>query len=614
MLILSFIKKNKIVVASAVVLMSLVTVMLMTPVDIFAASVSVPSASGKVTANGGTYVRSSYSTKSKVKTTLAKGKAIAITSEKITSKTSTAAKYKWYKLATYSGYVRSDLASISYGSITGKTTTTVYMRKGPSTKFGKASAVSGGKTVTVVLRSYNKYGNKWYKIKSGSKYYYIYSKYVKLTGSSSSGTSSNSGGSSSGNTVTSSYAKSLVAAGFPASYATKLEALHKAHPTWTFKPVQTGLDWSSAASKMTANTNTNLTYITYAPSYRSTDKGCYNYLTNSYVGKDSSSFVAASKNAVYYYMDPRNWLTSSYIFMFEDNKYHSYQTESLVKNIVQYNSALKSNAGYFVTAGKTYDVSPVYLASKAYSEIGTSTYTVSGKKITYKTKKYKSYNAFNIGAYDSASGGAAYNGLVYAISGTTYSRPWTSLYKAIAGGAQFIRKDFIANNQSSGYLEHFNVLNGSSSVGSHVYMTAVYAPMSMAYSVSEEYSDAGITGKAIEFYIPVYKNMPSSACAKPSTSKSVDNNYYLSKLYVAGGSSPSKFIKSSKLCYTTDFSKTVSHSVKTVTITATKASKSATVSGAGTKSLAVGKNTFYVKCRSSSGLTRTYTITVTRSK
>lgn len=589
--------------------------------QVFAASAS--SGTGKITASGGAIVRATYSTSAKTITTLANGKAFRVSSEKFTSKTSTSSKYRWYRASAYKGYVRADLASLSYSKVSGYTTDSVNVRSGAGTAFATKYTFNKGKTVSVMLRAYDKSGGLWYKIKYNSKYYYISAAYVKIgTSSTSSGISSNS--SSTTTTTATGYEKSLISAGFPASYASRLATLHKAHPNWVFKPVNTGLKWSSAAAQMTASNGSNTIEMVYAPSYRSTDKGCYNYLNNTYTIRDGSTWVTASRKAVYYYMDPRNWLDSTNIFMFEDDGYNpSYQTVSVVGSVVKYNSVLKENAEAFVTAGSKYDINPIYLASKSYTEIGGYVSMINGHKFTYNGVKYKNcFNAYNIGASDGSD--AATRGLVYANggsvskdyargTGTSYSRAWSTLEKAIIGGASYLSKGYISNRQDTKYLEHFNVRNGLSNVGTHVYMTAVFGPKSMAYATASAYDDYGIMEKKLIFYIPVYSSMPEKVSSKPSTSFSKDNNYYLKTLNFTYGDSTVRLIKNTKLSYTKTFTKTVDNTVDSVNINAIRARSGATVSGdTGTQALNPGTNTFKIKCKSSSGLTRTYTINIVR--
>ena len=579
--------------------------------------VSTTSTYGKVTASAGTVVRSSKSASSSSKGTLAKGTSLNISSESFNRASSTASKYIWYYSPTYKGYVKSGDVSLTYKTKKGHTTDSLNMRTGAGTGFSKSGTLASGATVYRVMNAYDTGKSKWYKIKYGSTYRYVSAAYVSFSSSGSSGSSES--------TTESDYEKSLINAGFPASYASRLATLHKSHPNWVFKAVDTGLTWSSAAAKQTASNGSNAIQTVYAPTYRSTDKGCYNYLKDTYTIRDGSTWVTASKKAVYYYMDPRNWLDETNIFMFEDNGYNSeYQTESVVEAVVQNNSVLYNNASLFINAGKTYDISPIYLAAKSYTELGGYTSMINGKAFTYGGVKYKKcYNAYNIGATDGAN--AAIRGLVYANggsvskdyargTGTSNGRAWSSLSKAINGGASYLCSDYISNKQDTRYLEHFNVRNGLAYVGTHEYQTAVFSPKSMAYATSKAYADYGILDKKIVFYIPVYSNMPSSVCAQPSTSWSKDNNYYLKTLNFTDGTNTYKQIKDSGLYYTRSFTQNVANSVTSVTITALAAKSGATVTGdTGVQTLNEGTNKFTIKCKSSSGLTRTYTVTIVRA-
>ncbi|NLD10406.1 MAG: hypothetical protein GX671_01425, partial [Clostridiales bacterium] len=543
------------------------------------------------------------------------------------SASSTASKYIWYYSPTYKGYVKSGDVSLTYKTKKGHTTDSLNMRTGAGTRFSKSGTLASGATVYRVMNAYDTGKSKWYKIKYGSTYRYVSAAYVSFSSSGSSGSSES--------TTESDYEKSLINAGFPASYASRLATLHKSHPNWVFKAVDTGLTWSSAAAKQTASNGSNAIQSSYAPAYRSTDKGSYDYLKNTYTirdGKKAPYWYTASKKAVYYYMDPRNWMDETNIFMFEDNHYQSeYQSVNVVKRIVKGNYSLYKNASVFVEAGVAYDISPIYLAAKSYTELGstssnTESYTMSVEVFTYNGIKYKNcYNAYNIGANDSSDGTAALKGLVYANGGSVskdyvrglsrdYGRVWSSQNKAIKGGAQYIRDCYVNRGQYTRYLEHFNVMNGISQVGTHEYQTAVFGPKSMAYATSKAYADYGILDKKIVFYIPVYSNMPSSVCAQPSTSWSKDNNYYLKTLNFTDGTNTYKQIKDSGLYYTRSFTQNVANSVTSVTITALAAKSGATVTGdTGVQTLNEGTNKFTIKCKSSSGLTRTYTVTIVRA-
>ena len=448
----------------------------------------------------------------------------------------------------------------------------------------------------------------------------------------------------------------ITKSGFPKSYKTRLKKLHKLHPTWKFTPVKTGIKWNDAVKKMTSNPAVNTIWYSYTPSYKTVRKGRYNYLKDTYSG---GKFPAASSKAVKYFMDPRNFLDERNVFLFEERTFHSYQKTGIVKKILRRNDVLLGEASTFYKAGKKYDISPIYLASKSFAELGTSTFMMDGHKFTYGGVKYKDcYNAYNIGAADTLG---PVGGLIYANGGkskknytagssTSNGRPWRTPAKAIRGGAKYLNSSFIKNNQATAYTEHFNVLNGLSKVGTHVYMTALNGGISIAGQTSSKYADYGIYEKELEFFIPVYKDMPDEPCGRPSSSSKKDNNYYLKKLYVkytipapepedgeegksgeknnakdgtAGEAGEAKtvtkkFITTKKLSYTKSFKLKVPKTVKKVKITATaacqKTSKKtgATVTGAGTVKLAKGTNEFIVVCKASSGVKRNYKVTVER--
>jgi beta-N-acetylglucosaminidase len=92
------------------------------------------------------------------------------------------------------------------------------------------------------------------------------------------------------------------------------------------------------------------------------------------------------------------------------------------------------------------------------------------------------------------------------------TRPWTSPYKSIKGGAQFYAEGYVDNNQDSYYSKKFNVYNGLSKVASHQYMTNVAGAAGEGGIVKRAYADSDCP--AI-FEIPVYDNMPSASCKLP---------------------------------------------------------------------------------------------------
>ena len=58
------------------------------------------------------------------------------------------------------------------------------------------------------------------------------------------------------------------------------------------------------------------------------------YKNGKYVIQEASDWVSASKSAVEYYMDPRNFLDEKHIFQFESTSYDGTQTKEGVEAIL----------------------------------------------------------------------------------------------------------------------------------------------------------------------------------------------------------------------------------------------------------------------------------------
>lgn len=91
----------------------------------------------------------------------------------------------------------------------------------------------------------------------------------------------------------------LTAQGFPESYKDSLRILHVYYPNWQFNAVQTGLDWTAVIDAESI-TGRNLVPSTSDPTYIDLTDVDEN---GNQMGRDGSSWVAASRAAVAYYMD-----------------------------------------------------------------------------------------------------------------------------------------------------------------------------------------------------------------------------------------------------------------------------------------------------------------------
>lgn len=428
------------------------------------------------------------------------------------------------------------------------------------------------------------------------------------------------------------FKQEMIRQGFPSSYIEALQALHEKYPKWTFKAYQTGIDWSTAVDNE-GKVGLNLISNSRSGDWKSQEEGAYNAATGTYIPFDGSSWVTASEKAVRYYMDPRNFLTESGIFQFESLEYQKdIQDQNGVENVLKNTPMYKASYEYTDDTGKsvttTYSntfmdaaalsgVSPYHLASRVKQEVVTGPTSMSSS-VSGTVKGYEGiYNFYNIGANNSTkAGGAVANGLAWANKDTTYMRPWTTQYKAIVGGAQYLGSNYINIGQNTLYLQKFNVT--SNNTYNHQYMSNIEAPWSEALKTAEAYG----TDKAdmsLVFSIPVYSGMPSVVCPSPSGEaqqelKTVSTNNYLKSLSVKGYSFKSPF-KSGDDGHET-YSLKVKKSVSSIRINASPVSTTAKVSGNGKKKLAakVKTKTYVVKVKAESGDVRKYKIKVNRKK
>lgn len=489
----------------------------------------------------------------------------------------------------------------SAANMTGSCTADVLnVRSGAGTGYSKTGTVSYGDSLIILSETTDSSGAKWYKISCGNVTGYVSAAYVQLTSSGSQGSSD------------ADFESYMTKQGFPESYKPYLRTLHEQHPKWIFTAQKLGVDWNTAL-KEECVVGRNLVHSSALASWKSMEKGAYDFNGGYWYGLDGS-WVAASKEIIMYYMDPRNFLNDTYIFMFENQSYNSsYQTESGVKTILadtfmsgSYTCPdTKKKYTYsqtFMDAAKKSGISPYHLASRCRNEQG-----VNGAPQSLGTVKgYENYfNFFDIQAYATSTMTAAEMGCKYAkTTNPTYLLPWTNQYKSIVGGSIFLGTGYITKGQDTLYLQKFDMVDGGNGLYYHQYMTCVFGQANEAISLKNAYSQ-DILNSAMEFKIPVYNNMPDKLCPKPTSSG--DNNNYLKSLSVSGTSISPKFDK-----FTTSYTATVKAEISSVTINANPLGKSAKVSGKGKVSLKTGENTIKVTCTAASGVKRTYTIKITR--
>ncbi len=291
---------------------------------------------------------------------------------------------------------------------------------------------------------------------------------------------------------------------FPASYQDPLRRLKQAHPNWIFVKQDTKLEWQSVV-KNEDYKDRNLISESMGAAYKG--------------DKHSPGWYFATNAAVQYYLDPRNFLDETRIFQFEQLTYNpSYHSKAAVQNILnttfmkgELPEAGMTYADAFYQIGVSLKVSPFHLACRVYQEQGKGTSPLISGNYT-ETKGYKGYyNYFNIGAFGTTTKQVIETGLARAVK-----EGWNTRYKALNGGSVILAKNYILRGQDTLYLQKFDVDASDGSLYTHQYMQNIMAPYSESQMVKKAYTGTGALDNPFVFKIPVYRNMPATACPQPT--------------------------------------------------------------------------------------------------
>ncbi len=316
----------------------------------------------------------------------------------------------------------------------------------------------------------------------------------------------------------------LTQQGFPESYKTELRKLHDRYPYWQFEAQHTNLDWGEAVMAE-GKVGLNLVQDFQPASWKSTQDGAYDWDAGKWTVFDSGGWVSASEEIISYYMDPRGFLDEQYIFQFLRHSYDGeLQTEEGLASMVEgtFLSGTYEEEGEQVSyvdtlmkAAAASGVSPYTLASMIIAEQGSRG---KGGGIAGDVEGYEGYyNYFSVGAYKTEDMSAVQRGLWWARggdnSGDSYGRPWDTRTKSIIGGAEHYGSGYVAKGQDTLYLKKFNVQGDN--LYNHQYMGNVGGAALEASSMSDAYTGPA-RSFSLTFKIPVYLNMPDSACEKPT--------------------------------------------------------------------------------------------------
>ena len=307
----------------------------------------------------------------------------------------------------------------------------------------------------------------------------------------------------------------------------KLIALKKSNPNWKFTLYYTGIDWNTAI--------TNETEGMHSRSLVQGKEGewlCDTCKTKVY---DVGGWMCASKKAVAYLMDIRNYLNESYIFQFEElsynpNTYTLSGIERILSGTFMYEKSISKYynnpefeditfAEAIMNAATISGVSPYHLASRIRQELG-----VNGSNSIYGTYPgYEGYyNFYNICAYSGEN--PIENGLKYASNTQEgkYLLPWNDPVKAIKGGAIWIARNYIAAGQDTLYFEKFDVVSNGTPFYTHQYMQNIFAARNEGNVTYKAYRNLGILDTNFNFIIPLYENMPKELSKEPLEKKELN--------------------------------------------------------------------------------------------
>lgn len=434
---------------------------------------------------------------------------------------------------------------------------------------------------------------------------------------------------------------------FPESYWSSLDQLLEEHPNWTFQAFYTGLNWNECfdgtykTGESELYFQRNLLQANYWPSswYSTTINGAYNWASNSWTVCSAPDWIQASEEAIRYCMDPRNFLTTEQIFQFEDQTYYEASVTEVAAVFAKttggnwtkdadqtgiYSDYSNKNMTYaqaVYEVGKRIGMNPVILASRIIQEqgegnspliSGTKTFTVTSGPDTGKVINGGYYNYFNMEATD---GGSDANYELIYNNGLTeaYKAGWNTRYKALYGGAQKFKANFVAKDQNTFYFQKFCVKSDSNYCLWHQYMQSLTTPQHEASKTYNGYKNSNTLEVSHRFIVPVFMNMPAKPEVKPT--RTGNPNYKLGSIYVDGA--PLSEFKTDTLTYNmtvaSDTSKirlNISAYASTTTIKVGEQSSKGTF--AGDVNIMIGDNAIKINSTAEDGTVRVYTINVHR--
>lgn len=470
--------------------------------------------------------------------------------------------------------------SVSTGTVIGiDQGSYLNVREGPDSSYAPVGKLYNGDVVTILKTVTDKSGKRWCHISKDKLTGYVSASFIQINAEYE---------------TDKDFEAYLTAQGFPEDYKVALRKVHAEFPSWIFRAEHLSMTWATALReecKVGRNT------ITRPDAWKSMEPGAYDWTNNTYVSFDSGGWVSAAPALIAYYMDPRNFLSKTYLFQFEDLHFSSDQDTDGIRAILP--DKLDKHAADLLSAARAANVSAYHLATRIRLEgtvnNGLGTGTVPG---------YEGYyNFFDIGAYAHSGNGAVTNGAIYA-----KKKGWNTPKKCLDESAKIIGSSYINKEQDTIYYQKFNFTNTESGLYRHQYMTNTRGAADEGQIRFQSAQQAELKSKVV-FTIPVFKNMPDKPA--PCPPESGNNNNFLDKLTVSHSGGSLQLTPTFDR-YAHTYSMQVGKDITEVTITPTRNYGKATVTGGGKVRLSPGENVFPIQVKATSGEIRTYTITITR--
>ena len=490
-----------------------------------------------------------------------------------------------------------DAGSLSLRSSAGGSRTGVYVNCGD------------GVSVLGVVDTPNTSCPYWYQIRVNGNSGYVCGYFVNTTKLSSTAVKYYNNRTN-GDTIDGYQAK-LSSSGFPSSYFPYLLELHARHPNWNFTAEKIDLNFDDVINGENVNGRSLLEFSAFKEGYTSLLSHTFNVLNNSFsTYATEPGYANASREAIAYFIDPRNYLNEKYIFAFETLTYSNNQTLDVVNAIIRpqafwsrlYSNGSTGASSDIVNSSKSIGISAVHVASRIKQEMGNSSYNGDsrvGGSFTYDgVGRSGYYNFFNIKSWSGRSSS------IYA--GYAYENGWNTPAKGIHGGAAFMYNGYISVNQDTIYYEKFDVSTNNGNY-THQYMQNLAAPVQeggIKYSGYKN-ENASYLGTGITFVVPVYNNMPNYVVTAPRVG---NPNNYLSAISVNGANIPN-------FSYNTyNYNVYLNRGTKSVSVGASKIANTSSVNGVGNIEIKSDEQNNVISVVAQNGKTRNYTIHFVREK